>query len=315
MTDATQEAEVDVTRDENDPFGGIIEAEARQFREELETMRQQAEAGEETPSPDPTSEPPDADTEATSGAPETGKDGAGKLGIDSALRLVEDQVGEEAAGVFKSVISSHNKTRTEWNQAKDQIAERLAELDEAIASVKGDETPQEETDPALSGIKDSHWDTFRAMARKEGVVLKSELEEQEREAQVKRYVDERLSTGLEQVGDEFGVRDEDGVFHVNEELMEELAAEKDRLYDPNRGPTAWDLFLLARGGVAPKQADLKPVPEPPARVDRVGRARRAMTEQRATSRPAQRQIYSRSKGDTLDDAVQRAASEAFREVS
>ncbi len=320
---------VDLTDAMADPMRAIVEEETRRHGAELETMRRalgMESAEEDTDSPE-TSQQPD---KTTSPQGETGAGEGKRPGIDQVLNDIETNLGGNHADVVRSVLSRYHDNQREWKEAQIELRETLLELRKMQESMgsNGQAQPNREgagqqqtpeVDPMLKNITPQQWRLFDKMAEQRGFVRQEHLEAERRAESQEDYVQEDIDRGLEEFGETFGRRTDDGKFMFPEEVQADVQKVYDRVFDETRGVTARDLYILARyNQLHPGNGRERPDAEPKAaptqdRADRLAQARRAQTEQSSTAAPTQSKIYTQGK-DSLDAVIARAAALAWREV-
>tara|TARA_R110001599_G_scaffold1026_3_gene5049 strand:- start:3402 stop:4367 length:966 start_codon:yes stop_codon:yes gene_type:complete len=297
-------------RDEEDAFTSIRSLEDEVRQASIETMNEEGDA--ETPE----------STETSKSAPatsrETGRVEATKRpGIDEVLRNVENQLGDADAEVVRGILSGYHKTQAEWKQAQAEVNESLQELEDLKAAYN--QQPQE-ADPDLARVTPQQWETFQKMLRQQGVPLRAELEQEQALEDHRDAVDSDIDKGLEEFGEEFGHRNEDGQFVFSSDIRDDCEREFQRLYDPEGGPTARDLFRLVKFDQLIEEAEERGAGKASASARTNDRRRakdavRSVVESRSASGVRTRDsIYKPGTNQNFEDVVARASLAALREM-
>lgn len=286
-----------------DPMRTIIEAEARAHHESFSRLRQQAGEEEEEDTP--------AASEKKQGATEKAQDSTTKRpGVDKVLKEVEEKIGKGAADVIRSMQTERQNRRRESESMRQEIEELKTLVLRQTAPAQAN-APEE--DP-LAGLTPQQWKIFNEMAKRAGLVSKPELAEKDSS----QFVRTEIEAALEKYGEGFGFIDETtGEFIPSEDSEKEMGQVYERIYDPGRGLTAKDLFVLARHDQIVE--DLKRQIEETQkgaqrekRADRVDALRRATTEKSSASSVPTRRASIYQKGENLDTVIARAVAEQLR---
>ena len=232
----------------------------------------------------------------------------GRPGIDVVLREVEDQLGPQYAEVIRSIQSNYQRAQANWKSGQGELAERLEELEEALAEVRQPEEEEDPNDP-LNQLTPEQWQIFHRMAEKAGLVSIDQLEETEASSQQMGFIQSQIGEALEEWGDAFGYRDENGEFQFNPERYDEIEQVYSRVFDPQYGMTARDLFMLAD---YPRLAQQESQSQQSQYQQRIQQRQRGNVVSRTSQARMGSPIYRKGKDD-LDAVVARAAALAFRE--
>lgn len=339
MSQALRASHADDNADElrpdgDDPYGEIIAEEARQHQDAL---RQMGSALEDEDAGSFSSEETSPEGETTSGetgnvtSSETGRnsDEARRPGIDEALRDVESQMGKQTADVFRSVMADRSRLssevtnlRDEWNGAQQEMRESLAEVRGMAQGRASQEDPAAEPEDGanpwslLTEEQQSLYrGLFESMAQEKGYVRADDLSAQEQEQAASAYVNGAVDQGLNQWGNDFGYRGEDGNFYYNDDVAGDVDDVYSRIYDPLRGLSAKDLYVLAkhdqivdsaRGNAEEAESKTQ------ALNQRVQNVRRAAVESRSSAGRSDPSIYKR--GEDMAQTIARAAAAAYRDL-
>ena len=310
MTQATS-TEVDLDsdefspRDEGDAFKEILDLEEQVRQSSIETMNGDSET--------------DQDSETSRSASETSSKETNRVeatkrpGIDAVLRNVENELGSADADVIRGVLSGYHKTQAEWKQAKSEVQESLNELDELKAAYNQEPEVQ---DPDLQRVTPQQWDTFQKMLKQQGVPLRHEMEAEQALEDHRGSVDDDINKGIEEFGEDFGHRDEDGQFVFNADIRNECEQEFQRLYDPEGGPNARDLYRLVKFDELIKQAEDRGSTTTQGNDRRRAReAVRSVVESRSASGGKNRDsIYKPGTSQNFEDVIARASLLSLREM-
>lgn len=332
MNIAPAQVDDEATDLDDDPFRAIIEEQAKEHAEDIETMQRALQGDEaedsseddEDTSPDGEQDDAEETAEGKSEEDPATTDEARRPGIDEVLRQTEERLGPEFAEVIRGLQRNYTDTRTEWKSAQDELRTTLEDVqrlrDELLAERDGEE--EEEAEPsALDQLRPEQREMFRSLfdayASEQGYVRKQEIETEKADESSRQFVSQDIEDGLERWGEEFGRRDDEGKFVFNDEVSPEVATIYERIFDPSRGVTAKDLYVLARHDALVEKAvsEAKAAQESEQQEQQTSRrtqARRAMTESRsAPSIPSTQKVY--KKGESIEDTVARAAALAYRE--
>ena len=156
------------------------------------------------------------------------------------------------------------------------------------------------------------------MAKAQGLVRREEILAEEKQEQAKSYYDQQIGEATQRFGDRLGFLNEEGQFILSDEAEPEIRAEYERIFDPDRGITAKDLFILAEFDRLIEEAkeegaqavQAAPASRPPVASRPAPTRRASFTERQSSSIPGRDNLF--KKGDSLDEVVRRAASSAFR---
>lgn len=321
---------------DSDPYKDIIAEEAIQHQAQIEEMQRAVERDDTESS---FSNETTSDGETTTG--ETGRrattretsresDETRRPGFDEALRNVESQLGKETAEVFRTVLADRSRlaqdnkaVRDEWEGAKTELRESLAEV-RGIATGRQmgpeGEVAQEQREPSpWDQLDERQQDLFRGLfdnyAHEQGYVRQDHLNAREREEAASDYVNDMVDQGLDDWGSKFGSRDEDGKFYYADDLAPEVDKVYDRIYDPNRGLSARDLYVLAKHDeivADAKNGSDRAAETTQAQGRRIEQARRATVETRSLSGRGTPSI--RKQGESLEQTIARAAAAAYRDL-
>ena len=261
ITPVTSEVDLDNDRHapepEPDPFREVMEMEAAANQSQLETLGGNNAEGTGQPSADGTSQR----TNQLS-VPDTSGESAGKRpGIDTVLTDVESQLGAGHAEVIRGVLTGFHRTQAEWKNQQSELNGSLEEVNDLIDELQTQRT--ERTQPApdpndpLNQVTPEQWGLFNRMLESQGIPTRDELAQQDRLDSQRNFVQSDINQGIEQFGDDFGHINEEGKFIYSEDIQDSTQSEFDRLYDPQRGPTARDLFFLAKRDELLKEAEQK----------------------------------------------------------
>jgi len=309
-------------QDVNDAMREIIEEETRQHNDSIETMRRTlGEEGE----PSPRANEPDSEGTSQSESAQNTDEGK-KPGIDVLLRDVENQFGREHADVIRGLQRGYNDTREAYRDAQSEMRERVAELEgafserERLSPTQEPEVALDPNDPINQMTPDQRelfQRLFDQQAESQGMVRRDQMEAEKTESDSKAFVDQDVNKGIDEWGDRFGSRDADGKFLFAEEAQGKTGEVFDRIYDPKRGLSATDLYVLANWQTLLDDARGQQVETRQAedgRVERNRAARQAITENRprSTGRTRDNGIY--RKGEPLSDTIARAMAASYREL-
>jgi len=226
----------------------------------------------------------------------------------------------------RSRLSSEvTNMRDEWEDAQSELRESLAEV-RGIAQGRQMNNPNGE--PAAEGpVENDPWaqlsgeqqDLYRQLfdryANEQGYVKAGEILAREQEQVASDYVNDAVDQGLDEFGSEFGYRGDDGKFNYSDDVASEVDAVHERIYDPGRGLTARDLYVLAKHDEIVSEAKDQATNAQNTtnqRQNRVDQARRGTVETRSSGGRGEPTIYKR--GDSIENAVARAAAAAYRDL-
>ena len=261
ITPTTSEVDLDHDRHADepdpDPFREVMEMEAEANRGQLETLSGNNAEGIGRTSANGTSQ----STNQLS-VPDTSGESAGKRpGIDTVLTDVESQIGAGHADVIRGVLTGFHRTQAEWKNQQTELNSSLEEVNDLIDELQTQraERSQPAPDPndPINQVTPEQWALFNRMLASQGIPTREELSQQQTIDSQRGFIQDDISQGIEQFGDDFGHINEEGKFIYSEEVQDATQAEFDRLYDPERGPTARDLFFLARRDELLKEAEQK----------------------------------------------------------
>lgn len=315
MSNQVADVELDEVEDSQDDMGDVGDVIAQEtekfYQKEFETLRGE---GQEQDAPKGEAAKPEREPSNNQGR---------RPGIDEVNKViseVETTIGKDNADVLRKIQQNYTRTRTEWKIAQKEWQNTLKDLQGEINALKnGGVQPnnEEEVDPDLARLSEQQHQLFEKLARSKGLISKEDLEKQAAEEQAKNYVKSEVESALEKFGDRFGYIDEDGEFVYSDEIKDEVEDTYNRVFDPNRGLTAKDLFILAQHDRLMEEAQVQAqkrasvVASKNGKMDQIRRA--ASTERRSTSAQSSSVPVYR-KGEGLDKVVQRAFAQAYREI-
>jgi hypothetical protein len=240
------------------------------------------------------------------------------------LNDVESQLSPEHADVIRGVLTGYHKTQAEWKDQQGVLQNLINDMEQMKAGQAGP-VEQDPNDP-LASVTPAQWALFNRMLEQQGIPNRDELAQEETEESQRDYVSDDIDKGIEQWGDAFGHRSEDGKFIYNIDIQDQMQGEFDRLYDPSRGPTAMDLFKIVHMDKMVAEAEEKgrqegQTTQSSGAAERVNRAIRGVVERTSASsvNPAP-MIYDREKDRKrggsidLDTVVARASLAAMRKL-
>lgn len=297
----TADVEIEESYNLPDDFAdAVAEAEEKFAQAEIETLQRQL-------NPQSAEEPKteEGDKPEAGSAKSKGK-GRGGIGFDKILKNAESKLGKESAEAIRKVQSDYVSAQTKLRRAEAQLAEYEAyKLQQA--------PPAEEVDPDLARITPKQWDIFDKMALKRGYVRQQDVLAQEREEQTATYYSQEVQEAIERFGEQLGMLDNEGNLLLSDEIEPEFQAQYARIFDPERGLTAKDLFILARFDQLMEEAREeggRQYQETRAQGRPIVPRRPAYTERNSTSLPSRANLF--RKGDSLEEVVRKAASSALR---
>ena len=244
------------------------------------------------------------------GTPDDPK-GAEKLpGRDDLLAFLEqnaDSLPNGAAG-----LKEMQRTIAAQGNAKRELEERLAKLEEAKKEPEGP-TPEEQRRKAiLARLPRAQREAMEAMIEEMGLVSRDEIEEEKAVEESTKLTAQSIAEGIEAWGEEFGHM-EDDKFIWNPEIFEGVRGLYRDLKSPDKGITPNQLFILhnfdkliekakseAQGGVG--------------KVDRINRLQRANGMNRNSTSMAPSGPPIREEGDNLEDVTAKAVRNAWRKL-
>lgn len=288
--------------EDDDPYQAIIDAQVQVYADELETMQQNGSEAESEPDSDTSSEP------STSKGKREAAEGK-RPGIDKVLREVDTKLGRNAGDVIRSVLTKYQEGQTSLKS----VQERMDALEAALTQ-PDEPAPQEPEDPRLANLTPEQLALAEAMMRKLGYVKQDDLKQAETQKNQAGYVSTEVGQGLKDWGEEFGYLDDEGQFVFSSEVLADINQVHDRIYDPTRGLTSRDLYILARWDQLAKGAASKATTmgaQQLARQQKLSALQRGVTERRSTPGRARAEV--RRSGDSLEDVVARSFAAALRE--
>uniref|UniRef100_A0A6M3L0N6 Uncharacterized protein n=1 Tax=viral metagenome TaxID=1070528 RepID=A0A6M3L0N6_9ZZZZ len=250
---------------------------------------------------------PGTDTSAETG---TSAETNGRPGIDVVLRDVEQNLGPEYADVVRSIQTNYQKAQANWKSGQRELADRLAELEGALEEVQNapEESEEDPNDP-LNQLTDDQWQMFYRMAEKAGLVSQDQLTEAETSSSQMGYIQNQIADALEEFGEQFGYRDENGEFQFNPERFEEIEDIYSRVFDPDYGMTAKDLYMLA--DYPRLAAQIEQMQEESGR-NRIFQRQRGNVENGTSQARLRSPVYRKGR-DSLEDVIARASALSLRE--
>ena len=290
--------------EDDDPYQAIIDAEVNQFADELETMKQVGTEAESEPDSEKSSEPSTSNRR---------RDAAEEKlpGIDRVLREVDNKIGRKQGDVIRSVLTKYQEGQVSLKS----IQERLEGLQQALTQPE-EPAPEAQEDPRLANLTSEQLALAEAMMRKLGYVKQDDLKQAETQKNQAGYISTEVEQGLKDWGEGFGYLDEEGKFVFSSEVLGDINQVHDRIYDPTRGLTSRDLYILARWDQLAKGAATKATSlgaQQLARQQKLSALQRGVTERRSTPGRARAEV--RRSGDSLDDVVARSFAAALRETN
>ena len=340
QTTAFQEREDDPTIDDNvaeiDPIAELREMDSAEDQQEIEAIVGALQGEERAePQPEVVGEEQEAPRQEPTSQGET--DSGKRPGFDTLIRDIENTLGPEHAEVARLMQQDGSRRVTEARGLQDELRSTLLdvkELQQELAALKGGQPDapaeqQEQREPQLiDSVQPQQLELFKQMAEHLGYVKQDDLEEAARAEVQSDFIQNSIDNGIDQWGDSFGRRDEDGDFVPSDEVKPLLDAEYERVMDEDRGLTLKDLFILANHDKiveAARQQDLATEPAGSAAngntyvydtsraPERREAARRASNQARANgSTRTTPNIY--SQGDRLEDVVARASLLSVRDI-
>ena len=327
----TQTTSADVKVDEQftdplevqtDPFKAIIEDQERIDREALETMQKALESEdgsveEATPKSETSPDAPNA----TSPNGETGRSSnEGKRpGVDVLLKDIETNLSPGHADVVRGFITENREQNVERKDAD----LRMKELELQVSQLTQDRTqttqpatdpPAETKNPLLDNIPEGQMEIFKAMAEDLGYVRQDKLDADDAYADEQDRQTSLINKNIETYGEDFGKRDDEGVFSFNPEIKDRAQEIYNRLTpDPKTGQndlTSTDLYKIATyDEMMTKKAD-----EPAALVssDNGRSTARLPAFSERNNAPGTTSANYYHKGDDLDAVVARASGGYLR---
>ena len=338
MTQVTgfAEREDDPTIDENvgelDPIAELREMDAAEDQQEIEAIIG-ALQGEEEADPQPEAVG-DEEAAPQQVAPPQGETDNGKRpGFDQLIRDIETNLGPEHAAVAREMQQDGSRRVTEAKGLQDELRSTLLdvkELQHELSALKGGQPDapaqqQEQREPQLiDSVQPQQLELFKQMAEHLGYVKEGDLVEAARAENQSDFIQESIDKGINDWGESFGVRDDDGDFVPSDEVKPLLDAEYERVMDEDRGLTLKDLFVLANHEKIVEAArQMEPAGSATVGNTRANNASRT-PERREAARRASNQanangsmratsnIY--SQGDRLEDVVARASVLSARDI-
>jgi len=309
-------------QDVSEAMRDIIAQETQEHTDAIETM--QRTLGEEQ-EPSPQDSQPDGEGTSPQGESAQNSDEGKKPGIDVLLQDVENQLGHEHAEVIRGLQRGYNQTREDYRDAQAEMRERIAELEGAFTERQRHEPEEPEAAPdpndPINKMTPDQRELFQRLfdqqAEAQGMVRRDQLEAEKVEADSKAFVDADVNKGIEVWGEKFGARDADGKFLFAEDAQQRTSEVFDRIYDPQRGLSATDLYVLAnwetlldtaRGQEAETQQTEQ------GRIDKNRASRQAITENRPRSTGKTRDNGIYRKGEPFTDTIARAVAASYREL-
>jgi len=285
LTPATSEVDLDndrhVDEPDPDPFREVMDLEAEANQAQLETLARDNAGGTGQPSANGTSQ----STNQLSVPDTSGQSAEKRPGIDTVLTDVESQLGAGHAEVIRGVLTGFHRTQAEWKQQQNELNDSLNEVNDLIENMhsQSPEAAQPASDPndPLNHVTQDQWALFNRMLEAQGIPNRNELAQQDMVDNQTAFIQDDIDQGIEQFGESFGQLDEEGKFVYNEEVQDATQAEFDRLYDPERGPTARDLYFLAKRDDIIKEAEQRGYDAGSGEVSS-GQSQRARNAMRAT---------------------------------
>ena len=334
MTQVTElpEREDDPTIDDNvgeiDPIAELRDMDSAEDQEEIEAIIGALQGEERAePQPEVIEEEQEAPRQVAPSQEET--DNGKRPGFDQLIRDIENNLGPEHAEVARLMQQDGSRRVTEARGLQDELRSTLLdvkELQQELSTLKGGqpEAPaeeQERREPQLiDSVQPQQLELFKQMAEHLGYVKQGDLEEAARAEVQSDFIQDSIDKGINEWGESFGTRDEDGDFVPSEAVKPLLDAEYERVMDENRGLTLKDLFVLANHEKiveSARQQDLSAAPETRGNTHRTperrAAARRASNQANANgSMRTTPNIY--SQGDRLEDVVARASLLSVRDI-
>ena len=319
MPDEQATVDAQDTKVRDDPMRDIIEMEARQHLASLRGTDLEKDEQKDT-----SSEGTDKDKQTKPDASDktSAREQKRNLGVDEVLKSLdssEDEIAKEAARIVRSMQTQVGNTRSEYKRYQQEF-KNLADEVQRIKDTQSGETPDPE-DP-LNQVKPEQVELFERLATKLGYIKQDTLEQSKIEESTLQFKQTSAKAGMEKWGENFGELDDEGQFHFNEEVMPKVAAVYERYYDPARGVTPEDLFILAtyedrlkESEAAGKAAALKEIEDAKGKSSaRTSMVKKGMTETGSVSSTSTKDVIYKS-GDTLEDVIARASRNAMRELA
>ena len=334
------EREDDPTIDENvgeiDPIAELRDMDAAEDQQEIEAIIGALQGEDRAePQPETVGDEQAAPQQVAPSQEET--DNGKRPGFDKLIRDIETNLGSEHAEVARLMQQDGSRRVTEARGLQDELRSTLLdvkELQHELSTLKGGQPeapaqPQEQREPQLiDSVQPQQLELFKQMAEHLGYVKQGDLEEAARAESQSDFIQDSIDKGINEWGESFGTRDDDGDFVPSDEVKPLLDAEYERVMDDNRGLTLKDLFVLANHEKiveAARQTDLGAEPAGSATggntyannasrtPERREAARRASNQANANgSMRTTPNIY--SQGDRLEDVVARAALLSTRDI-
>jgi hypothetical protein len=231
-------------------------------------------------------------------------------GTDQVLARLESS-DPAAYKTVRSMQQEMSKMHNEWHELRDSTLDARQQLLDRMESLNGSKEGADKTAEADSGLPEGvtqdHLDTFKAMAEYYGYVPRAELESRDVRDAATDYTQNMLKKGVEEFGDEFGSIGDDGMVVLKPEIQSRLATRLENLVDETKGITPYELFVLEYGR-PPTKAEV------PRRSSRPSVSPKVNVNRRAPGELAPVKIYDRSRGDTAEDALDRAFTLTRREL-
>jgi len=249
-----------------------------------------------------------------------------KPGIDVLLKDVESQLGPEHAEVIRGLQRGYQSAREEVGDAQ-ELRERLAELEGAFNERKSAgpampelTVPADPNDP-INQMTDEQKELFQRLfdrqAEEQGYIRQDHLDKKQSEATARDFVDQDVAKGMEQWGERFGQKDAEGKFLFAEEVQQQTSEVFDRIYDPERGLSATDLYVLANWQSLLDEAKGQTAETQQTNQAAANRSRQrsaAITESRPRSTGQRRGPEVYKKGEPFGDTIARASAQSYREL-
>lgn len=178
----------------------------------------------------------DEDAEGGSGGENTS---SGRPGIDTVLREVREQLGDNAYEVVRGMqrdFVQGNQNESLQRQLRDSIAEVEALRDEVTAEMDAEPDPVAEN---LANVDPAQIELLDAYLRTNGYVRQDELDEMARSEQVT----ETNKAAVARFGDDFGSLDGD-TFNINQTAKDNMQPYYNRLVN-EQNLTFEDLYKLS----------------------------------------------------------------------
>lgn len=295
---------------------------------------------------------PDEDDDSTEEA--SADEGAARDSTDDeeAVEEDEDSSTDEAAGTddrpsFQDVLTHLEEVdpamaevvreqRAQGSRMANDVSRLKREMQEVIEEAKAAREQiqqpgqQEKEEPAPGSLRsrltsqqfEAQRRAFEEMANELGYVKHDTLEQGKIQEAALSYGREAEEQAIEEFGDAYGTRGEDGSITRNPDQESRMLDTVERVEDPQRGLTFHDIFVLTNldeilageREQAIEEAERGQEKQASQRKEKTTRARKAVVQTRTAGRRAQGdpQIY--KSGDSLEKVIERAAILSEQEI-